>query len=447
MHAGGRSGGLFVFWRPMVKRPALSEKARRTGPPPISWLMAAALEQTDLISLAAGFVDQETLPTEAVLDCCRNILEDIPRGRAALQYGTTIGHPRLREDVIELLAAEGCIERRGGAAGPDNVVITNGAQQLLYLVTAALVDPGDVVIIADPSYFVYMGILEGLGADVRGVATEDDGISIDGVRRAVEKLRGEGRLERLKLIYVMTYFQNPTGLTLSAEKRRELFDIAVQLRDDAPVYILEDGAYRPLCYEGEPGPPMKNFDTANDTVIYAETFCKPFSAGLKTGFGILPDALLAPVLHDKANMDFGSPNFAQCIIDQAIREGRYERHLEVVRRGYRTKLNTMLDALDEDMPEAVRWTRPQGGLYVWVTLPPGIDTGREAPFFRHALDRGVLYVPGEFCFYPEPGREKPRNCMRLSFGVAPPEKIREGVRRLAAAVADAAGQAQARADT
>jgi 2-aminoadipate transaminase len=412
----------------------LSRKARRIGPPPISWMMKFALDNPDLISLAAGFVDQETLPTRAVLACCRTILKDEPRGKTALQYGSTIGYNRLRESILGLLAEEEGFDPADIKVTPDNVVVTTGSQAILYLVTEALVDPGDVVIISDPSYFVYMGILQGVDADVRGVQIEDDGMSVTGVRGVIDQLRTEEKLDRLKLIYVVSYFQNPSGLTMSAKKRKALFELVRETRAEAPVFILEDGAYRELRYYGKAEPPIKLLDTQNDTVIYAGTFCKPFSAGLKTGYGILPDALLDAVLYQKGNLNFGSSNFTQCIIDEAIRSGRYKRHVNVVRRGYKAKLKVMLDALKEFMPEEVRWITPKGGLYVWAATPGSIDTGPEGDFFKKAVDKNVLYAPGEFCFYPEPGRQKPRNWMRLSFGVETADNVREGVRRLAEAV-------------
>ena len=418
-----------------MPRNPLSAKAQRTGPPPISWLMSRALEAPDLISLAVGFVDQETLPTRAVLACCRTILRDEPRGRAALQYGTTIGLPAFRESILRLLAEDGLTPEDHGVT-PDHVVVTTGSQSLLYLVTDVLVDPGDVVIIGDPSYFVYMGILEGVGADVRGVTVDEDGMSIADLRRVIRQLRKQGKLDRLKLLYVVSYFQNPSGATLSAKKRRELFGLVQGLRDEAPVYVLEDGAYRELRYVGRRIPPIKALDTRNEIVAYAGTFCKSFSAGLKTGYGVLPDALLGPVLHQKGNLDFGSPHFNQCVIDEAIRSGKYSRHVRAVRRGYKAKLRVMLDALEEFMPDGVTWVIPKGGLYIWAAMPESVDTGMDGELFQRAVDKGVLYVPGEFCYYPEPGRAKPRNRMRLSFGVDTPDNLREGIRRLAEAVGE-----------
>ena len=417
-----------------MKHNALSKKAQRTETPAISRMLNIALENPDLISLAAGFVDQETLPTRAVLACCRAVLKEEARGKAALQYGTTIGHPGLRESILALLAEEEGFTTEGNNVTPDNVVVTTGSQAVLYLTTECLVDPGDVVIVSDPSYFVYMGILQGVDADVRGVQIEDDGMSIAGLRRVIEQLRSEGKLNRLKLIYVVSYFQNPSGVTMSEKKRKELFELVKETRAEAPVHILEDGAYREQRYYGKKVPPIKLFDTKNDTVIYAGTFSKSFSAGLKTGYGILPDELLDPVLYQKGNLNFGSSNFTQCIIDEAIRTGKYKRHVNAVRKGYKAKLNVMLEALEEFMPEQVRWLTPKGGLYVWAATPAAIDTGHEGDFFNKAVDKGMLYIPGEFCFCPEPDRDKPKNWMRLSFGVETPENVREGIRRLAEAV-------------
>ncbi|MFW6158070.1 MAG: PLP-dependent aminotransferase family protein [Planctomycetota bacterium] len=414
----------------------LSQKARRTGPPPISWLMKARLDNPDLISLAVGFVDQDTLPTQDALACSRAILEDAPRGRAALQYGSTIGLPALRESILGRLAEEEGLSPDEHRLNPDHVVVTTGSQSLLYLVTEVLVDPGDLVIIGDPSYFVYMGILEGVGADVRGVPVDADGMNIEALGALIDRLRGEGKLERLKLIYVVSYFQNPSGVSLSAERRRALVDLVREIRVESPVFVLEDGAYRELRYAGPRVPPIKNLDRGNNLVAYAGTFCKSFSAGLKTGYGVLPDVLLEPVLNEKGNLNFGSPNFNQCLLDEAIRSGRYARHVETVRRGYEAKLRLALDALAEYMPDGVEWIEPRGGLYIWMTVPPSIDTGPEGALFKRATDLGVLYVPGAFCFYPEPGREKPRNGLRLSFGVESPDTVREGIRRLGRAVAD-----------
>ncbi len=419
-----------------MKQNPLSEKARRTGPPPISWLMSARLDNPDLISLAVGFVDQDTLPCDDTLACCRTILEDTPRGRAALQYGSTSGLPALRESILDRLTVEAGLAPDRQGLTPDHVVVTTGSQSLLYLITEVLVDPGDVVLIGDPSYFVYMGILGSVGAEVRGVPVDENGMRIDALEDAIGWLRDEGKLGRLKLIYVVSYFQNPSGLSLSPERRRELVRLVRDIRAESPVFVLEDGAYRELRYAGPADPPVKAYDSENDLVAYAGTFCKSFSAGLKTGYGLLPDRLIEPVLNEKGNLNFGSPNFNQCILDEAIRSGLYARHVETVRAGYESKLRLACDALGEHMPEEADWIEPQGGLYIWMTLPSSIDTGPAGELFRRATDHGVLYVPGEFCFYPEPGREKPKNCLRLSFGVESPDTVREGIRRLGRAVAE-----------
>jgi 2-aminoadipate transaminase len=387
-----------------------SARARRLREPPISWLMKAALERPDRISLAAGFTDRETLPVEEVAALTREILSRPKTARAALQYGSTIGLPQLRHELLRRWQKQDGVQR----FTPDDVVVTNGSQQLLYLLTEALCDPGDIVLVEDPTYFVYLGILEALGARA---------MSFDAVPRR--------QLPRVKLAYLVTYFQNPTGHTWSLEAKREALARVKQYERTAghPIYIVEDAAYRDLRFEGADVPSFKSLDPGNRRVAYTNTLTKPFATGLKLGYGILPAALMRAVLRSKGNHDFGSSNFLQTILARALAEGVYERHLPKIAESYRRKRDAMVAELQARLP-AARYEIPRGGLYVWAELPANVNTGVNSRLFRRALEAGVLYVPGEMCF----AGTAPPNCLRLSFGAARIEEIKRGVRWLAEAV-------------
>jgi len=421
-----------------IPRIAFSQKSVRTGEQPISYLLKQAVANRNMISLAAGLVDHETLPHEAVREAAGEILGDPETGRRALQYGTIRGDDRLRGLMLEHLGRlEGVDPSRLGL-GSEHVVVTSGSQQLLYLVSDMLVDPGDIVIVSAPSYFVYLGTLENLGARAVSIPMDADGMRTDLLEERLEQLEREGLLPRVKLIYVVSYFQNPTGLTLSAERRPELVRIAQRFSRDHRILVLEDAAYRELCYEGAVPPSVKRHDPANEWVVLAQTFSKPFSPGLKTGIGFLPDELVEPLDQQKGNHDFGSANFNQHLLAHAMASGRYAQQVQALVRQYRTKLTAMLDGLEAalgDLRPEVDWTRPRGGLYVWVTAPEGVDTGPDGELLACCLERGVLYVPGQYCYGPaEPGAAVPTHHMRLSFGVQSPENIQEGLHRLADAL-------------
>jgi len=408
----------------------LSDRARRTEEPPISWLMKYALEHPECISLAAGFVDSETLPVEVVGRIVAELMSNPADGRAALQYGTTIGHAPLRQQIVERLAAEDGMTAASHRFTADNVVVTTGSQQLLFLVSDVLVDPGDVVILGAPSYFVYMGILQSMGAAVHSIPMDGDGLDVDSLDRTLADLDRAGHLHRVKLIYCVSYFQNPMGVSLSLPRRRQIVEVVRRYSRDHRIFIIEDAAYKELRFADAGLPPIKQFDPTNEWVLYTGTFCKPFSAGLKVGYGILPKEVLAPVLRQKGNHDFGSANFNQMIVSRALARGDYDRHLLTVRAGYARKKQVMADAIREHFPEATRWVDPGGGLYIWAEFPPAIPTGPDSAYFTAALERGVLYVPSEHAFYPDSGIEPCRSGMRLSYGVATPADIAEGTKRL-----------------
>jgi 2-aminoadipate transaminase len=256
----------------------------------------------------------------------------------------------------------------------------------------------------------------------------------------LSELDAAGELERVKLLYVCSYFDNPTGLTLSAQRRRDVMGVVQRWRKKHHFYVLEDAAYRDLVINPEDDvPSMKMLDEDNSLVILAQTFSKPLAPGLKTGYGFLPDDLLGPVMNQKGSHDFGSANLCQHIIHRLLASGEADRHIEVLREAYRAKRDAMLEALAEHLGDLkaagqVDWTEPGGGLYVWLTLPEAINTDLKESLFQRCLEAGVLYVPGGFCFFAEPGRPVPQNHIRLSFGVPSVDENREGVRRLAQAI-------------
>lgn len=413
----------------------LSAKALRTPEQPISFLITLAMTRPGLINLAAGLVDPLTLPIEACGRITRTIFADPARGRAALQYDTTLGLAELRAAALAHLEK---LEGKPAASmnlTADNIVITTGSQQSLYLLGDVLLNPGDIVIAAQPSYFVYTGALASLGATVLTVPMDEQGMDVEALERLLAKLAAQGRLASVKMVYCTSYFQNPTGLTLGAARRPRLFEIVREFSRRQRIIILEDAAYRELRYDGEALPSIKSYDSENCFAALSQTFSKPFAPGLKLGYTAMPADLLEAVVHQKGNHDFGSSSLAQHIALEAMRDGSYETHVQVLQNAYRLKRNEMLAALERSMPKnaGISWTRPHGGLYVWVTLPKQIDTSRGSEMFDACLDAGVLYVPGAYCSQPEAG-ELPKHQLRLSFGQVAREQISPGIDRLAGVV-------------
>ncbi len=417
-----------------------SRRSQQTADQPISYFMQQAVENPGLISLAAGLVDPISLPGSAVEQAIHAILGEPATAQAALQYGTTQGYLPLRETLLQRTCALDELAPDELALTPGNVVVTTGSQQLLYLVGEMLLDPGDLVITEAPSYFVYQGTLTSLGARTLAIPMDEDGMRTDILEAMLDRLSRSGEIQRLRMIYVVDYFQNPSGRTLSLERRRHLLTLVRKYSWQQRIFILEDAAYRELCYEGADIPSIKSLDRDNEFVILAMTFSKPCSPGLKTGYGFLPSELVDPLLRLKGNHDFGSNNLTQHLLYRLLESGAYDRHVNELIQVYRHKRDTLLQALDVAFggtarQAGVRWTHPRGGLYVWLTLPGDVNTGPEGPLMKAALDEGVLYVPGQFCYLPgaTPG-PTPTNEARLSFGVAPPAQLREGIVRLARAI-------------
>ncbi|MEX2118050.1 MAG: PLP-dependent aminotransferase family protein [Pirellulales bacterium] len=423
-----------VLQRPVAHgADGISQRAHRASGQPISRLMHQALAHPDLISLAAGFVDQQTLPLEPTRKALDRLWSDPAGARAALQYGTTQGYPPLREALLaDLRKADG-----GGQpdVSVDQVVVTAGSNQLLHLLADTLLDPGDIVLCTAPSYFVYLGMLRSLGVRSVGVVSDEKGMVPEALEDSLRAIEAAGELARVKAIYLVSYFDNPRGVTLAAERRGPVVEIAKRWSMAGKIYVIDDAAYRELRYEGPDLPSLLAHDAERDTVILAQTFSKCYSPGIRLGYGVLPRQLVQPVLDQKGNADFGSPNFNQHLVAALLEQNLLAPHVEQLRSNYRSKLAAMLEAAEQFLSPlpGVRWLRPAGGLYVWLELPPELPAGPGGGLVERALAEGVLYVPGEYC-YPEEGAAIEANTIRLSFGVQSRERIRLGIEALARAI-------------
>jgi 2-aminoadipate transaminase len=424
-----------------MKTPALSTLGRRTTAPPISWLMATALAKPHLISLAAGFTDNESLPLTETRELVFKLLSSRKAGRAALQYGTTAGDPLLRRLTAERFRVLDGASEEEPAYSPERMVITNGSQQMLYMVVEALCDPGDIVIVEDPTYFVLLSILQSHGLGARGIRLQPDGLELAHLERVLQRLKRSGELSRVKLLYLVSYFQNPTGTTTAFEKKAGALELLRHYERAAghPIYLLEDAAYRELRFGTTDIKSALAVRGFGERVVCTGTYSKPFATGIRVGFGLLPEPLLSTVLHIKANHDFGSSNLLQRLLAGAIGSGRYEKHLVQLRKRYASKAAVMLKAMKEHFPPAVGWEEPRGGLYTWARLPVRVKSGTDSKLFRKAITNEVMYVPGKLCYAKDPTRREPDREMRLSFGAATGPNIRAGIARLGAAMHELLG--------
>jgi len=411
---------------------ALSELGRRTSAPPISWLMRIKLERPKLVSLAAGFTDNESLPLAGSRRLMNELLRDRALGQAALQYGSTAGDDALIERTAGRIAELDGAPADQATGLSKRLVITHGSQQFLYLLTEALCDPGDIVLVEDPTYFVYLGIMQSRGLAGRGVRMNRDGIDLGHLEQVLESLRRSGELKRVKMLYLVSYYQNPTGRSTGFAVKRGAIELLRKYERAAghPIYLLEDAAYRELGFAGEPAPSALTVGGVAERVIYSGTYSKPFATGVRVGFGVLPEALLDPVLRIKANHDFGTSHLIQQLVFKALESGEYVKNLKKVQARYRAKAGAMTAAIKEFFTSSVEWEKPEGGLNVWAGLPRSTNTGMKSGFFRRALEQDVLYVPGNLCYADDATRRKPSHEMRLSFGAAPEADIRRGIRRL-----------------
>lgn len=368
-------------------------------------------ESPDVISFAGGLPAPDVFPIKEFKEACNRVLEE--HGPQSLQYGTTDGYVPLREMIARHSA------RYGIEVTADNILITSGSQQALDLLGKIFINPGDRVLVESPTYVGALQAWNAYGAEFIPVPYDENGMVTD-------ELEAKLRIGP-KFIYVLPNFQNPTGSTLSFERRLKLIELAERYG----VPIIEDDPYGQLRYEGEHLPSLNVLDSQtraqnqcySGNVIYLSTFSKTLAPGIRLAWVIAPPEVIYKLVLAKQGADLHTSTFNQIVAYEVARGGFLDRHVKHIRDVYRERRDVMLETLQEHMPTGVKWTHPQGGLFLWVTMPEAIDTKE---LLTEAIKKKVAFVPGE-SFYPCDGK---KNNIRLNFSNASPEKINEGIAQL-----------------
>ncbi|MFI8525183.1 PLP-dependent aminotransferase family protein [Promicromonospora sukumoe] len=368
----------------------------------------------EVVSLAGGMPYLEGLPLDVIADTMQRLIAT--KGTTALQYGSGQGEEVLREHITQVVALEGV------SAHPDDVVVTTGSQSALDLVTRIFVDPGDVVIAEAPSYVGALGVFRSYQADVVQVPLDADGLVPAELDATLTRLAAEGR--RVKFLYTVPTFQNPAGVSLSAERRPQVLEICRR----HGVLVVEDNPYGLLGFDTEPMPALRSYDT--DGVLYLGSFSKTFAPGYRVGFVIAPHAVRDKLVLASESAVLSPSNASQLAVATYLETCDWKAQIKTYRETYRERRDALVGALGEHLPRA-SWNVPQGGFFVWVRLPDGLDARAMLP---RAVTARVAYVPGTAFYYDGSGSDH----MRLSFCFPTPERIREGVRRLAGVVNDEA---------
>jgi DNA-binding transcriptional MocR family regulator len=373
----------------------------------------AVASRPEVVSLAGGMPNISGLP----LDVVGSALGDLVRtqGGTALQYGSGQGDPALRDQICSVMRLEG-IE-----AHPDDVVVTVGSQQAVDLVTRVFCDPGDVVLCEAPSYVGALGVFRAYEVDVVHVEMDGEGLVPSALREAIAAVQASGR--RIKFLYTIPNFHNPAGVTLSAPRRAEVLDICRA----ADVLVLEDNPYGLLGFDGDPMRALRADEA--EGVIYLGSFSKTFAPGFRVGWALAPHAVREKLVLAQESATLCPPSFSQMAVSAYLRTHDWQGQIKQFREMYRERRDAMVHALTDAMPAAARWNVPAGGFYVWLTLPEGLDTKSMLP---RAVTARVAYVPGT-AFYADGFGTR---SMRLSFCYPTPERIREGIRRLAGVIDD-----------
>ncbi|HYY20382.1 MAG TPA: PLP-dependent aminotransferase family protein, partial [Thermoleophilaceae bacterium] len=376
--------------------------------------MMAITARPEVISLAGGLPDTSTFPPDTFAAVTTRIAGE--SCAKALQYGPTEGLAETRDCILEVMAAEDM------PVDADDVVVTTGGQQVIDLVTKTLIDPGDVIVAEGPTYPGAVPTFSSYQAEVVQIDMDADGMRVDLLEEALERLAREGR--RPKFIYTVPSFQNPAGVTMSLPRRKRLVEIA----RERELLVLEDNPYGLLRYEGTPCPTLRELD-GGLYVMYLGTFSKILSPGIRLGWVVAPPPVLEKINLGKQAADLCSSTLSQLMVTSYFETARWRDYVETVKESYRARRDTMLDALAEHFPTQAEWTRPQGGLFVWATLPEFIDT---TDLLARALRDNVAFVPGRGAFLDGRGGSS----MRLNYSGVDEAAIREGVRRIGKVVGE-----------
>ncbi|HTL40867.1 MAG TPA: PLP-dependent aminotransferase family protein [Pseudolysinimonas sp.] len=392
--------------------PWYSHYAQRTAGLSASEVRAlfAVASRPEVVSLAGGMPYVSALPQELVLGAVDRTVRD--HGAVALQYGSGQGMPRLREQILDVMALEGI------RASVDDVVVTTGSQHALELMAKLFLDPGDVVLAEGPSYVTALTVFRSFQAEVVHTAMDADGMVPQALRETIARVRAEGRT--IKLLYTVPSFQNPMGVTLSWQRRMEVLEIA----RENDILVLEDNPYGLLYFDQAPPQAMRSVD--EDGVVYLGTFSKTLAPGLRVGWAVAPHAVREKLVLANEAAVLSPSSFSQTVISEYLSATDWRGQIDVFRGVYRERRDAMLAALAEHLP-SLSWTVPSGGFYVWLTLPTHLDAKAMLP---RAVKELVAYTPGTAFFADGGGR----NAIRLSFCYPTPDFIREGIRRLATVI-------------
>jgi 2-aminoadipate transaminase len=370
----------------------------------------AVASRPEVVSLAGGMPFVSALPQELVRDATDRVIRE--QGAAALQYGSGQGVPRLREQILDVMALEGI----KGSAG--DVVVTTGSQHALELFSKLFLDPGDVVISEGPSYVTAMVIFKSYQAAVDHVPMDEHGLIPEALREHIASLRAAGKT--IKFLYTIPSFHNPAGVTLSWERRLEIIEICQQNN----ILVLEDNPYGLLYFDGPPPQAMRSVD--QDGVVYLGTFSKTLAPGFRVGWALAPHAIREKLILANEAAVLSPSSFSQMVVSQYLEQADWRAQINTFRGVYRERKVAMLSALEEYLP-SLSWTNPNGGFYVWLTLPEQLDSKAMLP---RAVKELVAYTPGTAFYANGDGR---RN-IRLSFCYPTPEAIKLGIRRLATVI-------------
>ena len=371
----------------------------------------AVASRPEVVSLAGGMPFVQALPLDALAETAARLVRE--RGAEVLQYGSGQGDVTLRGQILDVMSEVGI------NAHPDDVIVTTGSQMALDLVTRVFCDPGDVVLVEAPSYVGALGVFRAYECDIVHVPMDEEGLVPEALEEAIARVRSQGK--RVKMIYTIPSFHNPAGVTQGAERRQRILEIAQRER----VLVLEDDPYGLLGFEGAPPRAIRADD--DQQVVYLGSFSKTIASGLRVGWAVAPHGVREKLVLAAESAVLCPSNYAQLTVSDYLATQPWREQVKVFRELYRERRDALLDSLEQLMPAGTTWTVPQGGFYSWVTLPEGLDSKAMLPRAVAAL---VAYVPGTGFFVDGQGRES----LRLSYCYPDPDRIREGVRRLAGVV-------------